>query len=87
MNATSTFQPISTAPTDGTPFVWLHYIKVLNSPITLDWKVDLVRRAWIGETSGVPRVGKGYWMGSYTSHGDDELTQGWWAPLPAVTIK
>lgn len=70
------WQPIDTAPRDGTPFIWFHYITILTKPVTYKPEVDIVRRAWLGE-----KTGNGYWMGKWTSHGDADLSCGWWIPL------
>lgn len=76
----SGLQPISTAPRDGTPFMWLHYIKVLHpggKPVEYKPYAQVIRRTWVGE-----KVGAGYWMGEYSSKSDYDLMHGWWLPLP-----
>ncbi len=71
-----TWRPISTAPMDGTPFIWFRYITILTKPVTYNPQVEIVRRHWLRE-----KTGRGYWMGQYTSHGGGDLSYGWWTPL------
>lgn len=78
------WQPIESAPRDGTAFVWVHYIRVLNGPDKPDEYVpysDVVRRHWINEEKN-GRSGDGFWMGQYGSHSDRELECGYWKRLP-----
>ena len=77
------WKPIATAPRDGTPFIWMHYITVLHmdKPHEYDPQVDIVRRRWINEEKA-GRQGDGFWMGKYGSRSDDQLSYGWWRPLP-----
>lgn len=78
------WQPIATAPKDGTPFVWLRYITVIHEdgrPVTYEPDVEIIRRCW-GLSANAVRKGPGYWMGEYTSRSDLDLKLGWWMPLP-----
>jgi hypothetical protein len=79
---TNEWQPIETAPRDGTPFVWLYYIREIHLDKTHEYKpeVDILRRFWINEeTEG--RNGDGFWMGQYVSRSDFQVSQGYWHPL------
>lgn len=71
------WSPIATAPRDGTPFVWLHYITMLGEVVRYEPELEVIRRAWLG-----PRAGPGHWMGKHCSRSDIEVAYGWWAPMP-----
>lgn len=71
------WKTMDSAPMDGTPFVWLHYVTVLSSPVEYKPYAEVIRRHWMkGE-----KKGRGFWMGQSISRSDDELRYGWWMPL------
>lgn len=78
----SAWRDIASAPRDGTPFVWVHYITILHTDRPQEYKpyVDVLRRAWINEEN-VGRQGDGYWMGQYGSKSDSEVYRGYWVLL------
>jgi hypothetical protein len=75
------WQPMSTAPRDGTVFVWLRItIVAVGKPTAYEWEARTMRRYWIAEERGLPREGDGFWLAG-CSVADMDAT-GWWAPLP-----
>jgi hypothetical protein len=84
-SACSAWLPIETAPRDGTPFVWMHYITILHTdrPYEYEPHFEVLRRAWINEEK-VGRKGDGFWMGKYTSIGDARVSHGYWMPMPPL---
>lgn len=86
-NIVGTWRPISEAPKDGTPFVWMHYITVLHSDRPYEYKphVDILRRAWINEEKA-GRQGDGYWMGQYGSKSDSDASYGWCIAMPTPNL-
>ena len=74
--STTGWQPIETAPRDGTEFLWLWVITVLGEEIEFEPQAEPLKRDWFGEE----KIGNGYWMGKYTSKGDASVF-GWWKPF------
>jgi hypothetical protein len=75
------WKTMDSAPKDGTPFVWMHWVTVLSTPVTYKAYAEVVRRCWMG----AEKKGDGFWMGQSISRSEDELKYGWWmpaAPLP-----
>jgi hypothetical protein len=79
----SEWSPMTTAPMDGTEFVWLQRITILavGKPNSYRWEARTMRRHWMSDERGLPREGKGYWMAKFGSV-PDFAALGWWMPLP-----
>lgn len=74
------WHPMSTAPRDGMPFLWLNPITVVGggkSP-RVKLHVDTLRRVGAPESEG-------YWTNSVISVADHAATHGWWNYAAIVT--
>jgi hypothetical protein len=83
------WQPMETAPRDGTEFVWLRRITIVavGKPATYEFHACVMHRRWIAEERGLPREGEGFWMARYGgSVPDMDARHGWWAPLPTAGV-
>lgn len=70
---------METAPRDGTPFIWLSWITILDTPIRYEPRCEIIYRNFkIGDRT----VKIGHWMGRYNSRSDLDLAHGCWMPLP-----
>lgn len=79
------WQPMETAPRDGSEFVWLQRIIVIaaGKPNTHEHEVLMMRRVWSADSLGRAREGDGFWMARWRgSVSDYEAKHGWWAPPP-----